>query len=90
MREPQPMIAKTLQDRLLLEVAAGFSPEEAGLRAWGPLPKMRERLNETGKALRRCGLLLAHDWILTPNGERRAALLRGKELEAENDDGGAN
>lgn len=69
----------SLQDQVLLALAAGLSPGDARERVMGAEPESKRRLTEIGKALRRAGLLVSGDWLLTPAGEARGkTLIEGK------------
>jgi len=68
----------SMQDRVLLELSNGLSPEDALKRVVRGAPAAKRQLTETGKALRRSGLLAPRDWLLTPAGEARAKILKGE------------
>lgn len=66
-----------LQDQVLLHLANGLSPEDARKRVLGDDPGSKRRFTEIGKALRRSGLLVPGDWLLTSAGEARGKPLLG-------------
>ena len=63
------------QDRALMLLADGWGPEDLHDKLFPGDSDSAKKVKEVGKALRRCGLLMPKDWILTDEGEARNKML---------------